>query len=148
MSQNYVVYMPKAEARYLAGVGMRWPPTPAARCGDALREWLNGLRDRQSEHVAVHAVIDDLDPLLDRVPVIKRPASGPFASRGGGPPLPGQVEYLGEGAVRLDDAAVSALAGLREDQDFRITITDMGPILWVGADQYLVREEELDATSS
>ena len=148
MSRSYVVYMPRAEARYLAGADTSWPTTPEARCVHAIREWLNGLRDRTSEHVAVHTIIDGLDPLLDRVPEIKRPTSGPFASRGGGPPLPGQVEYLGEGAVRLDDAAVSALAGLREDQDFRITITNMGPILWVGADQYLVREEEPDTTSS
>lgn len=63
-------------------------------------------------HVAVHKVIDDLDPLLDRVLLTKRPASGPFASRGGGPPLPGRVQYLGGGAVRLDDVAVSALAEL------------------------------------
>jgi hypothetical protein len=70
---------------------------------------------------------------------------GPFASHGGGAPLPGRVEYLGGGTVRLDDAAVSVLAELREGEDFRVIITEAGPVLTVGAECYLVHEEEPDS---
>lgn len=43
--------------------------------------------------------------------------------------------------VRLDEAAISALAELGEDEDFRVTFTDAGPVLAVGAERYLAREE-------
>lgn len=141
MSRTYLVQMPKAEARYLAGVGVSWPATPEAQCVHAVREWLNGLRRRRSGQVPVQKVLNDLDLILDQVPTAARPVCGPFAARNGLLP-PGQVKYLGDGAVRLDDTAISTLAGLQEGDDFHVTHTDAGPVLSVGNDQYLAREEQ------
>jgi hypothetical protein len=145
MNRTYLVQMPRAEARYLAGVGVGWPESPEARCVHAMREWMNGIRRRKSRYVPVQKVLDDLDPLLGQVPVAERPTQGPFASRGGGAPPPGRVEYLGGGAVRLDDAAISALTELREGEDFRVTITEAGPVFTVGTDCYLAHAEEPDS---
>lgn len=142
MTRTYLVHMPKAEARYLAGVSGDWPASPEARCVHAMREWLNGIRGRKSRYVPVQKVLDDLDPILRQVPVVERPTHGPFASGGGGGPPPGRVEYLGGGAVRLDDVAISALTELREGEDFRVTITEAGPVLTVGTDCYLAHAEE------
>jgi len=139
------VQMPKAEARHLAGVGVGWPATPEARCVNAIREWLNGIRDGKSKHVAVKEIIDDLDPILGQVSLAERPMHGPFASRGGRPPLPGRVEYLGGGVVRLDDAGISALAELREGEDFCVIFAETGPVLTVGTDCYLAHTEEPDS---
>jgi hypothetical protein len=144
-SRTYLVHMPKAEARFLAGVGVGWPATPEARCVHAVREWLTGLVRSRAVSVSVRKVADDLGPLLARVPVTERPLSGPFAAPGRRPPLPGRVEYLGAGIVRLDDAALSSLAGLRPGEDFRVTVTDAGAVLEIGADRYEAREEEPDA---
>lgn len=141
MIRTYVVQMPKAEARYLAGLAVGWPATPEARCVHAVREWLDGLRCRRSGQVPVEKVISDLELILDQVPPAERPVCGPFAAKGGLLP-PGLVKYLGDGAVRLDDAAISTLAGLREGDDFRVTQTDAGPVLSVGNDRYLAREDE------
>lgn len=140
MIRTYVVQMPKAEARYLAGLAVGWPATPEARCVHAVREWLNGLRCRHSEQVPAEKVINDLELILDQVPPTERPVCGPFAARGGLLP-PGLVKYLGDGAVRLDDTAISTLTGLREDDDFHVTHTEAGPVLSVGNDQYLASEE-------
>lgn len=141
--RTYLVHLPKAEARFLAGAGVGWPATPEGRCVHAIREWLNGIRGRQAEDVPVQKVLDDLGPILAQVPLAERPAHGPFGFRGN-PPLPGRVEYLGGGTVRLDDAAISALAELCEREDFRVRFTDAGPVLWVGDDQYIAREEAPD----
>jgi hypothetical protein len=67
MSRTYLVQMPKAEARYLAGVGVGWPATPDARCVHAIREWLNGIRGRRSRCVPVQKIIEDLEPILGQV---------------------------------------------------------------------------------
>lgn len=67
---------------------------------------------------------------------------GPFGPRRSGLPLPGRVEYLGDGTVRLDETALASLAGLAEGEDFRMAITDAGPVLEVGPDRYLAREED------
>lgn len=148
MNRTYLVHMPRAEARYLAGLGVGWPTSPEARCVHAMREWLNGIRGRKSRYVPVQKVLDDLDSILGQVPVAERPTHGPFASRGGGAHLRGRVEYLGGGAMRLDDAAISALTELREGEDFRVTITDAGPVLLVGPDRYLAYMEATGASSS
>lgn len=147
MTRTYLVQLPRAEARYLAGVGVGWPATPEARCIHAIREWVNGVRGRQSEQVPKRKIIEDLEPLLAQIPLADRPLHGPFAARGGYPPLPGRVEYLGGGALRLDDAAISALAELRDGDDFHVTFSDAGPILSIGDDHYLAREEAPDAKS-
>ena len=101
--QTYLVHMPRAEARYLAGVSVSWPATPEARCVHAVREWLNGIRGRRAEQVPVQKIIQDLDPLLRQVPPAERPQHGPLAGRGAGTPMSGCVEYLGGGIVRLDE---------------------------------------------
>lgn len=137
MTRTYLVQLPRAEARHLAGTGKASLPSPEARCVEAVREWLHGLRGRQEATVPVSKVAADLTLILGMVPASSRPARGPF----GGAPLPGRVEYLGCGIVRLDDAAISALAELPDGDDFRVTITDAGPVLAVGADRYLAREE-------
>ena len=82
--QTYLVHMPRAEARYLAGVGVSWPATPEARCVHAVREWLNGIRGRRAEQVPVQKIIEELDPLLRQVPLAERPQHGPLAGRGAG----------------------------------------------------------------
>lgn len=141
MSRTYRVEMPRAEGRYLAGIGAGWPATPEARCVHAVREWVNGLKGRRSPQVPVQKIINDLEAILDLVPMAERPVCGPFAARGRTPPLPGRVEYLGSGAVRLDDVAVSSLTGLRDGEDFRVIATDLGPVLVVGSDRYSAYEE-------
>jgi hypothetical protein len=143
-SRTYTVQMPKAEARFLAGAGLGWPATPEARCVHAVRMWLTGLVRSRAVSVSVRKIAEDLEPLLARVPVTERPLSGPFAALGGRPPLPGRVEYLGACIVRLDDAALSSLAELRPGEDFRVSWTDAGPVLEVGPDRYVAREEEPD----
>lgn len=145
MSRTYRVQMPRAEGRYLAGIGADSPATPEARCVHAVREWLNGVKGRRSPQIPVQKIVDDLEAILDLVPMAERPACGPFAARGRIPPLPGRVEYLGSGLVRLDDAAISALAGLRDGEDFRVIATDLGPFLVVGSDCYPAYEEGPEA---
>jgi hypothetical protein len=54
---------------------------------------------------------------------------------------PGRVTYLGAGAVRLDAAALSALAELADGEDFRIAWTGAGPVMTIGTDRYPAREE-------
>lgn len=142
MTRTFLVDMPKAEARHLAGSGCGWPATPQDRIVVGLREWLHGLARRASENVPVAKVIDELTPLLELASPAGRPVRGPFVP-GGGPPLPGRVEYLGGGMVRLDETAISALAELGEGEDFRAVMTTAGPVLLVGTDSYLAREEEL-----
>lgn len=143
--QTYLVHMPRAEARYLAGVSVSWPATPEARCVHAVREWLNGIRGRRAEQVPVQKIIQDLDPLLRQVPPAERPQHGPLAGRGAGTPMSGCVEYLGGGIVRLDEDAISSLASLAPDDDFHVIRTDAGPVLSVGADRYLAHEELPDS---
>lgn len=138
MSRSYLVQMPPAEARHLAGSGRAGPPGPEARCVEAIREWLHGLRSRRRAAVPVNAIVADLTPILAIVPAVRRPARGPLAT-GPDDPAPGHAEYLGGGTVRLDDAAISTLASLPEGDDFRVT--DAGPVLTVGADHYLARQE-------
>lgn len=57
---------------------------------------------------------------------------------------PGRAEYLGGGLVRLDQEAISTLAGLADGEDFKVSYTGAGPVLTVGADRYLAREESPD----
>lgn len=140
----YLVHMPQAEARHLAGTGPTWPASPQTRLALALREWLAGLSRRRAGLIPIRKVVADLTLILETVPLPQRPARGPFGPGRRGLPLPGQVEYLGGGIVRLDEEAISALAGLADGDDFKVTRTDNGPILSVGADTYPAREEEPD----
>jgi hypothetical protein len=117
---------------------------PAAACVQALREWVRGVQAGPGP-VQVSQITADLGPILDRVPAADRPVRGPFAPGGRGVVLPGRVEYLGAGTVRLDDAAISSLAELSAGDDFRVVFEDAGPVLTVGADRYVAREEEPDA---
>lgn len=142
MTRTYVVQMPKAEARHLAGAGPGWPATPEARCVAALREWLAGLSRRRTTTVPVRKVITELTLILSIAPAVRAPARGPFGPRRGGASLPGHVEYLGEGTVRLDETAISSLAALPPGEDFRVSFTGAGPVLEVGTDTYPARVEE------
>ena len=141
-SAVYLVQLPHAEARHLAGVGIcGWPASPEAACLHVVREWLAGIKARASVTVPVSAVVADLELILSRVPAARVPRRGPFAPRPGiGSPL-GRVEYLGGGLVRLDEDAVSTLAGLGAGEDFRAVASDGGPVLVIGKDRYLAREE-------
>ncbi len=141
MSRSYLVQMPRAEARHLAGSGRAGPPGPEARCIEAVREWLHGLRGRRPATVPVSAVMADLTRILAILPASRQPARGPLVTGPDGS-TPGHAEYLGSGTVRLDDTAIRALARLPEGDDFRVTFTDAGPVLSVGADRYLARQEE------
>lgn len=143
MSRFYLVHMPKAEARHLAGVGRGWPASPETACVEAVREWLDHVQASDAGPVSVSRIAGDLRPVLSRVPVAQRPARGPFGP-GGRRVLSGRVEYLGGGVVRLDDVAVSSLAGLPPGEDFRAELGEAGPVLTVGADRYLALEEEPD----
>lgn len=142
-SRTYLVHMPLAEARHLAGTGPPWPPGPKDRVLAAVREWVAGLACRHTATVPVAKVVADLTAILDIAPATAGPVRGPFApAAAGGAPLPGTVAYLGAGTVRLDDTAISALAGLLPGEDFRVCFTNAGPVLTVGTDTYLAREEE------
>ncbi len=144
MSRTFLVHLPLAEARYLAGTGHGWPATPQMRMTAALREWLADISRRRSTVVSVRRVVADLTLILETVPLPQRPLHGPFGPGRTGPPLPGQVDYLGGGVVRLDQDAITALAGLTAGDDFRVCFTDVGPVLTVGTDEYLARVEEPD----
>ena len=74
-------------------------------------------------------------------PAADRPVRGPFAPDARGAALPGRVEYLGAGIVRLDEAAIGSLAELPEGDDFRVIVEDVGPVLTVGPARYVAREE-------
>jgi len=121
MSRCYIVHMPVAEARHLAGVGRARPASgagtsPASRSG----------RDRE--------------PGLTGMPAAGQPVRGPFVPDQRGIAPPGRVEYLGAGTIRLDEAAISSLAVLGADADFRVIFADSGPVLLVGADRYQATE--------
>lgn len=138
----YLVQLPRAEARHLAGVGTcGWPASPEAACLHAVREWLTGIKARACETVPVSSVVGDLELILSQVPQARVPSRGPFAPQPGIGCPPGQVEYLGNGVVRLDEDAVATLAGLGADEDFRVVATEGGPVLVVGEDRYLAREQ-------
>jgi hypothetical protein len=139
MSRRYLVELPTTEGMRLAGIRMGWPSSPEGRCVHAISQWLTGLERRRVRCVLVTKISRDLWPLLERVSLAERPLHGPFAHSGG--PLPGQVEYLGAGTVRLDDTALNSLAELRPGEDFRITYEATGPVLAVGHDRYPAREE-------
>lgn len=141
MTHTYLVHMPQAEARHLAGTGYGWPAAPQARLAAALREWLAGISRRHSAVIPVRKVVADLTLILEVVPMPQWPLHGPFGPGRAGPPPPGRVEYLGGGIVRLDEDAVGSLAGLAPDDDYHVTRTDAGLLLTVGTDQYPVREE-------
>ena len=142
---SWLVHLPTAEARHLAGIGPPWPASPQARALAAIREWLHGVSNRRSPTVPVGKVITDLTAILAIIPPTTTPARGPFAPpASGGPPLPGRVDYLGSGTVRLDHDALQALAGLTAGEDFRVCFTDAGPVLSVGTDSYPARQETPD----
>ena len=145
MSGTYLVQMPKAEACHLAGTGHGWPATPDTRLAADLREWLAGISRRRTTVIPVRKVLADLSVILERAPLPQRPLRGPFGPGRAGQPLPGRVDYLGGGIVRLDDTAISALAGLAAGEDFRVIRTDAGPVLTVGTDHYLAREEKAES---
>ncbi len=142
--RTYLVQLPLAEARHLAGTGHTWPAAPQLRLAAALREWLADLSGRRIAVIPVCKVVSELSLILETVPLPQRPLSGPFGPGRVGLSLPGQVGYLGGGIVRLDDVALRSLAGLRDGEDFRVTFTDAGPVLAVGSDSYVVRAEEPD----
>ena len=144
MTGTYLVHMPLAEARHLAGTGPAGPATAEARVINALREWLHGLSRCRTAVVPARKVAADLNLILATVPLPQRPVRGPFGPSRTGLPLPGHVEYLGSGIVRLDEAAISALTTLADGDDFKATHTGAGPVLTVGTDRYLAREEEPD----
>ena len=138
----YLVQLPRAEARHLAGVGpCAWPASPEAACLHSVREWLAEIRTRASSTLPARRVVADLELILSRVHVARVPSRGPFAPCPGLGSPPGRVEYLGGGVVRLDDDAVATLAGLGADEDFRVVASDGGPVLVIGKDRYLAREE-------
>lgn len=142
--RTWLVHLPLAEARHLAGTGHSWPATPQIRLAAALREWLAGLSRRRATVIGVREVVADLSLILDTVPLPQRPLHGPFGPGRTGPPPPGRVDYLGGGIVRLDEDALSSLASLAQGDDYRVTRTDAGPVMSIGADTYLAREEEPD----
>ena len=144
MSCTYLVQMPTAEARHLAGTCHGWPATSESRLALAVSEWVAGISRRRSAVVSARKVVAELTLILETAPLPKRPMRGPFGSGRNGLPLPGLVEYLGGGIVRLDETAVGSLAGLAPDDDFCVIRTDAGPVLSVGCDRYLAREEEPD----
>ena len=141
-NHTWLVHMPAAEARHLAGTPSIWLAAPETRLAAALREWLAGVSRRRGAVIPVRKVIADLTLILEAVPLPQRSVCGPFGPARAGLRLPGRVEYLGGGIVRLDDEAVSSLAGLGDGEDFRVVHTDAGPVLMVGPDRYLAREEE------
>ena len=143
-SRTWLVHMPLAEARHLAGTGHSWHATSQMRLAAALREWLAGLSRRRTAVIPVRKVFADLTLILETVPLPQRAVRGPFGPGRDGPPLPGQVSYLGAGIVRLDQDAITALASLATGDDFRVHYTDAGPVLTVGTDEYLARVEEPD----
>lgn len=142
MMRTFLVVVPDAEAKHLAGVGSPGLSTAEARCVHAIRNWLTGLEKRRAHSVMVEQVSGDLRAILDLVPQADRPVRGPFTVLGRGVPLPGRVQYLGEGTVRLDEHALSALTSLQPDEDFRVHVTDAGPFLTVSDASYPVREEQ------
>ena len=117
MSRRYVVHMPEAEACHLAGAGRAGPV--GGPC--ASPPSLSG---------------GDPQPGPAGIPAASRPVRGPFVPDQHGIVPPGRVEYLGEGTVRLDEAAISSLAALNADADFRVIFADCGPVLLVGAARY------------
>lgn len=147
MSHRYLVHLPTAEARHLAGIGRGWPASPEAACVPALRERVRGVQAGPGP-VHISRITAGLEPILDRAPAAGRPVRGPFAPGGHGFAPPGRVEYLGAGTVRLDDAAIASLAELGAGDDFRVIFEDIGPVLTVGADRYVARQEEPDAKPS
>lgn len=142
MTRTYLVQMPRAEARHLAGTSPAWPATPEARCVAALREWLHGVSRRRSATMPTAKIMTDLTAILSLVPLTTRPLRGPFGPGGGGLPPPGHAEYLGDGIVRLDEEAIATLAALAPGEDFRVTCTGAGLTLTIGTDHYLAREED------
>ena len=144
MKHTYLVHMPLAEARHLAGTSPAWPALPESRLVTALREWLAGLSQRRTAFIPVRRVVADLTLMLETAPLPQRPLRGPFGPGRAGVSLPGLVEYLGSGIVRLDQDAVTALAGLAPGEDFRACLTDAGPVLTIGADRYLALAEQQD----
>lgn len=139
--RTWLVHMPLAEARHLAGTTHSWPATPQMRLAAALREWLAGVSRRRSTVISVRKVMTDLTCILEAVPLSQRPVCGPFGPARAGLRPPGQVEYLGGGIVRLDDDAVSSLATLGDGEDFRVVYETIGPVLTVGHERYIAREE-------
>jgi hypothetical protein len=142
VTRHYRLDLPKAEGMRLAGIGLGWPATPEGRCIHAISTWLTGLERRNTRAVLITKISHDLWPLLEAVPQQQPPLRGPFAPPGhGGSPLPGHVQYLGAGTVRLDSAALSALAELSPGEDFRILLTATGPAMVIGTASYPAREE-------
>jgi len=121
MNRAYVVHMPIAEACHLAGMEQA---RPVGRPGTSLASKPSG----------------DQKPGPAGIPVADRPLRGPFAPDQYGIAPPGHVEYLGAGTVRLDEVAISSLAGLGAGTDFRVIFADSGPVLLVGADRYQATE--------
>jgi hypothetical protein len=144
MSRTYLVHLPLAEARHLAGTTHNWPATPQMRLAAAVREWLAGVSRRRSRVIPVRKAVADLTLILETVPLPQRPVRGPFGPRHASPPLPGQADYLGGGIVRLDEDAINSLASLPPGEDYHITHTDAGPLLTFGTDTYLAHEEQPD----
>ncbi len=133
VSGSYRVELPRAEGIRLAGISAGWPATPEGRCVQGISGWLAGVERRGSRCVLVSKLSRELWPLLEAVPLQCGPRAEPAR---GGSPLPGRIEYLGAGAVRLDAAALSALAELGPREDFRVTFTSTGPILTAGQHHY------------
>ncbi len=143
MTRRYRLDLPKAEGMRLAGIGLGWPATPEGRCVHAISTWLTGLERRNTRAVLVTKISRDLWPLLEAVPLTQPLRHGPFATPpGGGSPLPGRVEYLGAGTVRLDGTALSALAELSDGDDFQVSFTSTGPVMTIGTQCYPAREED------
>ena len=142
--RTYLVHLPLAEARHLAGTSHGWPATPQTRLAAALREWLAGLSRRRTGVIPVRKVVADLTLILGSVPLPQRPVCGPFGPARVGLRPPGRVEYLGGGIVRLDEDAISHLASLDPRDDYHVTRSSAGPLLSISTDEYLAREEEPD----
>jgi hypothetical protein len=145
MGRAYLVKFPgDAEALYLAGITRHPAASPAQACVQAIRDWLDRLKATGREYVSPQEISADLGPVLARTEAAaaqhRAPACGPFAPGPAGRRPPGQVDYLGEGVVRLDDQAVATLAVLDYRDDFRISYDD-GPVLIVGSGRYPLTED-------
>ncbi len=146
MTRAYLVKFPgEAEAHYLAGIARHPDASPAQACVQAIRDWLGRLQATGREYVSPEEISADLAPVLARTEAAagnrQGPECGPFAPDAAGRSRPGRVEYLGDGVVRLDSLALSALACLDHRADFRVTFEDGGPVMIVGHDRYTVTED-------
>jgi len=143
-SRTWLVHMPLAEARHLAGTGHGWPASPQMRLAAALREWVAGISRRRTAVVPVRKVVADLTLILETVPLPQWPVCGPFG--------PGRAGTRCPARWHISAAGSSAWTGRPSDPwpASPLATTSASPTPTpgrscpVGADTYLAREEEPD----